>query len=66
MNDSTATAPPQSPNCKGCGTAVEKGVEFCAVCQDREESRPRPMFNTAKQPAPPEPQGDVLGGFASR
>lgn len=66
MKDSTAISPPQSPHCAGCGCDLEAGVRFCVVCADRQQSRPVPMFNTAPQPAPPEPKGEALGGFAGR
>lgn len=44
----------QFPACVRCGSAVEPGVEYCAVCEDLPRNKaPQASIETAPQKEPP-------------
>lgn len=42
------------PRCKRCGTSVDKGVQFCPVCQEIMDAKrpPKATVEVGKQPEP--------------
>lgn len=43
-----------TPSCILCGSAVEPGVQYCAVCEDKPRAgAPRAMIEVKEQPEPP-------------
>lgn len=42
-----------TPSCTLCGCAVERGQQFCAVCEDKPRTAPVPVRIMDAQPEPP-------------
>ena len=50
--------------CKGCGTEVDRGVAYCAICVDKPQFQsPRAMIETGPQPVPAYERPDYAGNF---
>lgn len=44
---------PRFPHCKGCGTAVAPGVNYCPECEDKQGRTPEYVMNLHTQKRPP-------------